>query len=214
MSVLLRFCQLAVQPGQRLILQDVAWEQFESILAELGERRGSRLVYNSGVLEIRMPLPEHETNKVLLGYLIAALCEELEVDFLSFGSTTFKRRDLQQGFQPDDCFYVTHYRQMLGKTRLDLSRDPPPDFAIEVDLTSKTQLDVYRGMAVPELWRLEEGCLRIDALHDGDYTPVEYSRYFPGWPLTEAIPRFLAMGAVEGPRATLQAFREWVRTRR
>jgi hypothetical protein len=43
--MLLELRQLKIQPGQQLLVEDVNWQQFESILAELGERRASRLSY-------------------------------------------------------------------------------------------------------------------------------------------------------------------------
>ena len=58
---------------------------------------------------------------------------------------------------------------MRGKRRVDLNFDPQPDLAIEVDVTSKTQLDVYAKLGVPELWRYEKNKLRIDILQAGSY---------------------------------------------
>ncbi|NEO68228.1 MAG: Uma2 family endonuclease, partial [Moorea sp. SIO3H5] len=34
--MLLELRQLRIQPGQELLLEDVSWQQFENILAELG----------------------------------------------------------------------------------------------------------------------------------------------------------------------------------
>ncbi|BAC89225.1 Uma2 family endonuclease [Gloeobacter violaceus] len=211
MSVTLQLKQVQVQPGQRLVLEEVSWQQFEDILEELGDHRGSRLTYSDGTLEIRMPLPEHEKNKVILGDLVKVLLDELEIDYVSFGSTTFKRRDLAKGFEPDDCFYIRNFAAMVGKQCLDLGRDPPPELSIEVDVTSRTQLDVYRALGVPELWRLEAGRLRIDVLREGEYIEVEQSPTFPDLPLKENLSRFLAMAQSEGPRLALKAFRQWVR---
>ncbi|MBW4699689.1 MAG: Uma2 family endonuclease [Aphanocapsa lilacina HA4352-LM1] len=211
MSVTLQLKQVQVQPGQRLVLEEVSWQQFEDILEELGDHRGSRLTYSDGTLEIRMPLPEHEKNKVILGDLVKVLLDELEIDYVSFGSTTFKRRDLAKGFEPDDCFYIRNFAAMVGKQRLDLRCDPPPELSIEVDVTSRTQLEVYWAMGVPELWRLEDGRLRIDVLREGDYVEVAQSPTFPDLPLKEHLPEFLAMAQRAGPRRTLKAFRQWVR---
>ncbi|UFP93882.1 Uma2 family endonuclease [Gloeobacter morelensis] len=211
MGVTLQLSQVQVQPGQRLVLEEVSWQQFEDILEELGDHRGSRLTYSEGTLEIRMPLPEHEKNKVILGDLVKVLLDELEIDYVSFGSTTFKRRDLAKGFEPDDCFYIRNFAAMVGRQRLDLRRDPPPELSIEVDVTSRTQLDVYCAMGVPELWRLEAGQLRIDVLREGEYIEAEQSSTFPDLPLKENLSRFLAMAQSEGPRLALKTFRQWVR---
>jgi hypothetical protein len=47
------------------------------------------------------------------------------------------------GLEPDDCFYLANYQAVIGKDRIDLSVDPPPDLAIESDYTSKTKVDAY-----------------------------------------------------------------------
>ncbi len=69
MTVLLRLEQLRLPPGQRLLLEDISWRQFEEILLELGDCRTTRIAYDRGTLEIRTLLPEHEKSKVILGDL-------------------------------------------------------------------------------------------------------------------------------------------------
>ncbi|NJQ96934.1 MAG: Uma2 family endonuclease, partial [Hydrococcus sp. CSU_1_8] len=144
--VTLQLKQITVPPGGRIVLHNVSWQQFEEILEELGEHRSSRIAYSRGTLEIMTPLPEHEVAKVLIGDLVKILLEELEIDCESFGSTTFKRRDSERGIEPDDSFYIQNHKQMIGKDRIDLTIDPPPDLAIEIDLTTKTQLDGYEAL--------------------------------------------------------------------
>ena len=74
----------------------------------------------------------------------------------SLGSTTFKRGDMTVGIEPDDCFYIANHASMIGRDRLDLTVDPPPDLAIEVEITSKTQLSAYEALGVPEIRRYED----------------------------------------------------------
>jgi len=207
---MLQLRQLVVNPGQRIELQEVNWSEFEAILEELGDRRASRIAYSNGVLEIRMPLPKHEKAKVLVGDMVKILLEELDLDNEGFGSTTFKRQDMKTGIEPDDCFYIENSTQMIGKDRLDLSVDPPPDLAIEVDVTSKTGLDAYQALAVPELWRVEEGQLRISLLQDGQYQEVSFSPHFPQFPVIDGISEFLNRSQTEGRSQALKAFRRWV----
>jgi Uma2 family endonuclease len=211
--VTLQLQQLVVHPGQRIQLQAVHWQEFEAILDELGDQRASRIAYSDGVLEIRMPLPEHEVDKELIGDMVKILLEELDIDNECFGSTTFKRQDVAKGIEPDQCFYIENHAVMIGKRRLDLTIDPPPDLAIEVDVTSKTGLDAYRGLGVPELWRFEEGHLRISQLQDGQYQAVNASPHFPDFPIIEGITQFCDRSRTEGRSQTLKAFRQWVRTR-
>lgn len=204
--VTLQLQQLIVYPGQRIQLRDVDWNEFEAILDELGEKRSSRIAYSNGVLEIRMPLPKHEKAKVLIGDMVKILLEELDIDNECFGSSTFKRQDMAKGIEPDDCFYIENFAQMIGKDRIDLTIDPPPDLAIEVDVTSKTGLDAYQGLGVPELWRFEEGRLRISILENGQYRDSSFSPHFPNWAIADLISEFVGRAQAEGRSQTLNCF--------
>jgi Uma2 family endonuclease len=209
--VTLQLRQLVVQPGQRIMLQDVDWAEFEAILEELGDRRTSRIAYFGNLLEIRMPLPKHEKAKVLIGDMVKILLEELDIDSEGFGSSTFKRAKMATGIEPDDCFYIEHAVQMVGKDRVDLAIDPPPDLAIEVDVTSTTGLDAYQALGVPELWRFEEGRLRISLLQNGVYQDAEASAHFPQFDIVAMVEGAIAQSKTEGRSPTLKGFRKTVR---
>ena len=203
--------QIVVYPGQSISFQDVNWDEFEAIVTQLGESRNSRVAYYDRTLELRLPLPKHEKAKVLLGNMVTILLEELEIDNECFGSTTFKRKDLGVGVEPDDCFYIQNAARMLGKDDLDLTIDPPPDLVIEVDVTSKTGLEIYKRLGVPEVWRFEDGFLRISLLNNGEYQNSDFSPQFPGFPIVQAATEFTLHIQTEGRRQTLNAFRSLVR---
>jgi Uma2 family endonuclease len=207
--MLLELRRLEVPLGQRLLLQDVTWQEFETILEELGEHRSSRLAYENGTLELMMPLPEHEDDKEIVGDLIKALLEELDIEFRSLGSTTFKKSQTQ-GLEPDQCFYIQNEAAIRGKKRIDLSVDPPPDLAIEIDVTSRTHPSIYEALGVPELWRFDQGRLQINVLQDGSYALVAESPNFLGFPLDEVLPRYLADSKIMGRNKVLKTFRRWV----
>lgn len=209
--VTLQLRQLDVPPGQRLLLHDISWAEFEAILEEFGEHRAARLAYSQGTLEIRMPLPEHEVDKELIGDMVKILLEELEIDCECFGSTTFKRETKKGGIEPDQCFYIQNHEVMRGKRRVDLTVDPPPDLAIEIDVTSKTQLKAYEALQVPELWRYENNRLQINVLQAGEYVNCPNSPNFPGLPIVELITEFVGQSATLGRSPTLRAFRNRVR---
>lgn len=105
MVALVRVQQIKVPPGQRVLLNEISWADFETILVDLGNHRAARVAYQQGVLEIMAPLPEHELAKENISDLIKALLEELDIEFLSLGSTTFKNEQMDQGIEPDQCFY-------------------------------------------------------------------------------------------------------------
>ncbi len=208
--MLLELMRLEVPPGQRLLLRDVTWQEFETILEELGDHRGSRLAYDNGTLEMMMPLPEHEDDKEIIGDLIKALLEELDIEFRSLGSTTFKKAQTQ-GLEPDQCFYIQNEAVIRGKKRIDLAVDPPPDLAIEIDVTSRTHPSIYEALGVPELWQFDQGKLQINLLQDGSYALATESPNFRGFPLAEVLPHYLAESKIVGRNKALKAFRQWVR---
>ncbi len=208
--VTLQLKQIRVLPGERLILEDISWQEFETILIELGEHRGSRVAYIQGLLEIMVPLPEHEKAKVIIGDLVKILLDELNLNWEPLGSTTFKSEDRTAGVEPDDCFYIQNYKLMIGKERIDLSVDPPPDLAIEIDVTSKTKLNAYRALQVPEIWRYENNLLEINLLEGNEYIKSEASLIFPNFPIKDEIPRFIQMAMTKGTTLALKAFRKRV----
>ncbi|WP_353929293.1 Uma2 family endonuclease [Okeanomitos corallinicola TIOX110] len=209
--VTLQLRQLTVPPGHRIILHNIAWQEFEEILTELGEHRASKLAYSQGNLEIRMPLPKHEVAKVIIGDLVKIILEELEIDCESFGSTTFKREDMDSGIEPDDSFYIQNHARMIGKEKIDLTIDPPPDLVIEIDVTSKTQLNAYLALAVPEIWRYANDKLQINIFENGKYIESEISPNFPKLPIKEIIPQFVEQSRTIGRSPTLRKFRQWLK---
>lgn len=203
--------QLTVPPGNTVQLNNISWQMYETILDEMGEGYAARLAYNKGTLEIRMPWPKHERAKSMIGDLVKVLLEELEIDCEPLGSTTFKREDMETGVEPDDCFYIQNEAAIRGKDRIDLTIDPPPDLAIEIDNTSSTSLSSYQALGVPELWRYNGRVLQINVLQYGKYVETQISPNFPAFPLVEVIPQYLEQSKAIGRNATIKAFRNWGR---
>ncbi len=202
--------QLRVLEGQAIEIQDVSWSEFENILQDLGEERNTRIAYSNGVLSIMAPLPAHETSKVCIGDFVKILLDELDKNYISLGSTTFKNDKMKKAVEPDDCFYIQHFERVLGKSRIDLSIDPPPELAIEVDLTSKNQLEAYEGLGVLELWRYDAGKLRIDSLKQGRYVEVAQSPSFPSWLTKQSIEQSIKRAMAVGQGKANKEFRRWV----
>jgi Uma2 family endonuclease len=206
----LQLKQLEVPEGHRVLLHDVSWQEFEAIVEERGDYSGTRLAYYQGILEIVAPLPKHEKAKVVIGDLLKILLDELDLNWEPLGSTTFKRKDMAAGIEPDDCFYIKNHAVMIGREHIDLTVDPPPDLAIEIDDTSKTQLSAYEALGVPEIWRYENYKLKIYLLQKGEYVESPTSPTFPDFPVTEGISRFVDFSRTAGTRPALKAFRQWV----
>jgi len=209
--MLLELKKLSVPPGQHVLFHEISWQEFELILDELGEHRSARVAYDNGTLEIMTPLPEHEAAKEIIGDLVKALLEELDIEFLTLGSTTYKNQAMLKGIEPDQCFYIQNELAIRGKKRLDLSVDPPPDLALEIDITSRTHPNIYQALGVPELWRFEQDKLQINLLQAGKYIVSPNSMIFPNIPLVEVIPQYLEQSRTAGRNTTMKAFRQWVR---
>ncbi len=208
--MLLELKRFNIPPGQKILLQEVTWEEFEQILDELGENRPARIAYHPHTLEIMTPLPEHESNKEIISDLIKALLEELDIEFYTLGSTTFKNELMKQGIEPDNCFYIENEAIIRGKDSLDLTVEPPPDLALEIDVTSRTHPEIYARLGVPELWRFERGELQINILENDNYQEVEFSPHFPDFTLKKIIPHYLKQVKVVGRNKAMKAFRNWV----
>jgi Uma2 family endonuclease len=197
---------LNIEPGQKVTIQPVSWQSFAAILDELGNKRTSRIAYAKGILEIMSPLPEHERTKVLLADVVKAILKHQKQQWEPLGSTTFKREGMKVGVEPDDCFYIQNYQAVIGKKRVDLTQLPPPDLALETDVTSQTQLDAYEGLGVPELWIYDRNNLAIYLLVEGKYTESLNSPLFPGLDLKLLIPQYMQRAQVVGVSRALAEF--------
>ena len=207
MVVTTAISKICLEPGSRITIPDINWREFETILQELGESRGSRIAYSQNTLEIMVPLPDHERSKVLISDMVKILLRHQGRDWESLGSTTFRRQIKAAGVEPDDCFYIANYQAVIGKRRLDLAIDPPPDLAIESDYTSKTQLDAYMALNVPELWIYDRG-LKLYVLKGEQYLDVETSPTFPGLPIKMMVDQVIQQAQQVGSSQALRAFEE------
>jgi Uma2 family endonuclease len=202
--------QMQLAPGSVVTIQDVSWQEFESILQEMGEKRAARVAYSKGSLEIMVPLPEHEVPRDLISDIVKTLLKARGIRYQPFGSTTFKRENTA-GVEPDACFYIQNYQRMIGRRRLEPD-DPPPDLAIETDVTSKTTLDAYEAIAVPELWIYDSGKLTIYLLTQGQYTKSDTSPTFANIPLTQIIPATVERAWQVGSVQALEEFERAIAT--
>lgn len=118
---------------------------------------------------------------------------------------------MSRAVEADDCFYIQNEAAIRGKKRIDLSVDPPPDLAIEIDITSRTKFNNYEALWVPELWRYNGRKLQINVLQAGKYVESNTSYNFPNLPIAEVIHQYVEQSNTLGRNATMRAFRNWVR---
>jgi Uma2 family endonuclease len=195
--------KIHLAPGSLVTILDVTWQEFELILQEMGNKRAARVAYSEGTLEIMVPLPEHEKSKEIISDIVKTLLRVQKIRYEPFGSTTFKRKGLA-GVEPDACFYIKNYQMMIGRRRLE-PNDPPPDLAIETDVTSKTTIDAYLAIGVPEVWIYDGGNFTIYLLQDNKYIKSDTSPNFPGVNISRIITDTVERAWVVG---NLQALEE------
>ena len=197
---------------QRVLLQNISWQLFERLLHELGEQRSTRLAYHKGKLELMTPLWEHENPNRKIEAMVIALVDELNLNIEMGGSFTLKRQDRAAGKEPDSCYYIQNEAQVRGKKEVDLTQYPPPDLALEIDITSSSlnQLSIYSDLGVTEVWRYNGSRLQIYQLQNGEYVECNFSPTFPLLRATK-VEEFLEQCQKIGVTQAVRQFREWVR---
>ncbi len=199
---------MTLSPGSHLLIENVSWQQYEALLAELGEERVvPRINYCHNTLELMSPLPIHERPNRMIADIVKTLLDIQDRDWEDFGSTTFRKAQ-EAGLEPDTCFYIQHAQSMRACKRFDPNQDPPPDLAIESDVTSKTTLEAYQVLQVPEVWIYDNRQLSIYLLRDGQYQRSSNSSTFPAFPIPELIPRLIAEAEQMGTRTMLKQLRQ------
>lgn len=197
-----------------IVLNNVDWKSYEMMGEALRDRPNLQMTYDRGTLEIMTLSLEHELVKKLLSRLIDILSEELDIPIAACGSTTYKREAMDRGLEPDECYYVENVHRIRGLLAIDLERDPPPDFVIEVDVTNRSvnRLPIYAMLGVPEIWRWDKWTLHVHLLsEDGKYSDDRASSLFaPNFEVSELLP-FVKIGLDEDYLAMGKAFRAWLK---
>lgn len=173
--------RLPLSSEERVVLSDQSWSDYIALLKQIGESRVF-VTFDGSRIEVMAPSWEHDTDGNALATIVSVLAEELEIPFKGGGSFTLKRADVERGLESDRCFYFANVKKIVGKRTVSLDRDPPPDLAIEVEVTRRLldRESIYAALRVPELWRLSKSSLRFFVLRRGKYVQVERSPIFPG----------------------------------
>ena len=172
---------------QRFIFEGVDWDFYQTVLDQL-EDRHVFVTFDGQRLELMSPSWKHERHSDLLARLVVMACEESQLPFLTGGSTTFSKKDLNRGLEPDHCFYIQNVGALVGKRKVNLATDPPPDLAIEVEISHRLldRIDIYGRLRVPEIWRHDGTSTCVLLLgRAGRYKPAEKSAAIPWLPLAE-----------------------------
>ena len=195
---------------ERVLLQAIAWKTFEALVQDLESQPNKRLTYDGGFLEIWMPLPPHESFKRWLGRIVEIATEEMECEIRSLSSSTWRRPDLVKGVEADECYYIQNEAVVRGRMDIDLAVDPPPDLAIEIDITSLSlpRLPIYESLGIPEVWRFNGEQLIFLKWEDGKYKEVETSAALPLVNTSELL-QLLQQAQDMGETSWARSVRRW-----
>ncbi len=204
----------ALEPEERFVLRNVGWSGYEALLAMIGDGH-TRVTYDRGDAELMSPSHHHDYYKVILGHIVATITEELGIDCHDTGSTTWKKPLEDRGLEPDQCFYLKNIDNIPHKLgAIDLSVDPPPDLAIEIEITRSVldHMGVYAALGIPEVWRFDGDTLLIERLGpDSRYTHVPASIELPPVSPVEIVHWVREAEGTWSRTRWNRAFREWVR---
>ncbi len=210
MSITIPIEAIEIDPGNRISIHNVSWQDFENILTELGEKRNTRVAYYKGTLEIMSPLALHERPHRIIADIVKAILNMQDRDWEDFGSTTLKL-PIIAGVEPDTCFYIQNAALVRGCTNMDLSIYPPPDLSIESDVTSKTALDAYEALGVPEVWIYSNSKLKVyifdRTAERNRYIEINSSPTFPNVPIIELIPKLVNQAISLGTSRMLRSLK-------
>ncbi len=192
------------------------WQDYAELADALEGRPGIRLTYDRGEMELMTISRRHGTLNSGLDVILLVLCEEFVLPSQAGSDMTFRREDLDRGFEPDDCYWIANLPKVIGRDELDFRFDPPPDLACEIDLSTSVmdRIGIYAALKVPEVWRYWNGTLRSGLLQpDGSYRWSDSSPLFPGIPL-QGVCGYLEQSIQLDRLAFVAAFRAWVREQR
>lgn len=208
--------KIASSVSSSAVLHDVDWATYTRFLEVFGKKR-FRHTYDRGRLEIMSPIGfEHDNRVYLLGRVVDELVEQLGIDYVPGRSVTMRKRKKMRGLEPDNAYWIANASRMLGKKGpINFQIDPPPDLAIEVEMsrTVLKRLKIFVSLGVPEVWRLKaDGSMIFYGLKEKKYVVESVSRSFPMLRSDDLSPFVKQMGAMRDIELVKQ-FRQWLSAR-
>ena len=158
-----------------VVMRDITWTGFETLLALRGERSRPKLAYLDGAVELMTTSREHEGIKSNVGCFIDAYCLERGIRFAKYGNWTLKGEIEKTGVEPDECY-------AFGASP---GQKPRPDLVIEVVWTSGRidKLEAYRRLQIGEVWFWEDDILAPFVLQESGYEQRTESECLAGFDL-------------------------------
>ena len=204
--------EFVLNAGGAAVLHEIPWKLYRR-LRKMNANYNIRMTYDRGELEIMSPSPLHEGIDRLLARMIGVWSLTHKIPIRSCGKMTVSKSALKKGFEPDDCYYVQNEPEMWNKKKISFKTDPPPDLAIEVEVTRKllNKTEIYAAFRVPELWCCNGNTIKILELSkEGEYVPRETSICFPGFPIAKAE-EIVRQVAAAHETELVCSFQDWIR---
>jgi len=198
-----------------VILLHVKWDTYEHLLGDDEERRIPRMTYDHGVLELVTPSKPHEVDAATITRIVDIVAAVLGIPIQSTASTTFRRQDLERGFEPDASFYIQNEPRVRNRRQVDLTVDPPPDVVLEMEMSRSAldKLPLFASMGIPEVWRCDGQRVTILLLEQDGYRESSSSQSLPVL-TSEDLTRFLAESRTMLSPDWFQAVSDWAWERR
>ncbi|MBX3437314.1 MAG: Uma2 family endonuclease [Planctomycetaceae bacterium] len=190
-----------------ILLGGVTWDQYRAYRDD-PENNGVRMHYADGELLLMTTGMLHERLSHLLTLMFAIWSHFSGQPIMGFGRWTLLDEFKKKGLEADNCYYARNVPYVQQKETLDLNVDPPPDLAIEIDITTHSRLKfaIYAALGVPEVWVWRGDALAVHRLEDGTYQAVSESQELPGFPLDVAA-RFAVEHLRDDDATLMEAFR-------
>ncbi len=205
--------KVSTEPNElRMLAREVTWDGYEVMLQIVGERR-IRVTYDSGSMEVSLPSQQHERAAQLLGLFVPRLAQELDIECEPLGMTTWRKSSVNKGIEADQCYYIKYHDIARRNEPIDLEADPPPELAIEVDITpsSLDRMAIYVALGVSEVWRFDGTTLTMNRLRaNARYESCPTSLAFPELQPSD-VERFIALRMTTDNLQWARELRKWVR---
>lgn len=200
---------------ERVVLPCVSWETYERLLSDDQERRVPRMTYDQGVLELVTPSKPHELDAETITRIVDIVAAILGIPIQSAGSTTYRREDLERGFEPDASFYIQNEVRVRDRREVNLRIDPPPDLVLEMEMSRsvRDKLSLFASMGIPELWRCDGQRVTILIIERDHYRESPTSLALPVVS-TDVLARFLAESRTMLSPDWFQSVSDWARGQR
>lgn len=176
----------AVADEQRI---DLGWRDWNAYLAfsdVIGQRSNLKVIYTPGHLILMTKSRLHEWLAERTGELVKAVANHQGLDWETAGQTTFRLERSGAGLEGDCTFYFgANALRMKGPKNVDLAADPPPDLAIEIEVSHSADdaMLAWGRLGTPEVWRFDAStwaCSFWDRLEDGTFQEVPRSQFLDG----------------------------------